>query len=421
MTEPCVLLAATGILSAFFYAVKTVFSLVWENAEANPERFRTRAARRCMALQKDRDRFDLSAGLGTILFSAFFLLSALWLCRSRGLMPAAVSLRGALCLVGAAAAFMVLCRTAPKTLAGIFAERLIAPCYYAYRAWAGLVLPLVLLSLAVKKGLYRVFHYEEKLAFLSESQRLKLKARSNGGGDLNPDEREMIYSIFTLRETEAREIMVPRTDLVAVEENDPAAGIVEVINQSGHTRIPVYRKNIDNIVGILNVKDLLKIYRKDRAALEPPFTIAPLLRQPYYVPLNKKINGLFQELRREKVHLAVVIDEYGGTSGIITLEDILEEIVGEIHDEYDKVEEIYKRISRGVIEADPKIDIEKLNEVLGTGLNTDDPDYSTLGGLILARAGKIPKPGDVLSFEDLKVTVLQMDGNRMEKVKVERF
>jgi len=174
-------------------------------------------------------------------------------------------------------------------------------------------------------------------------------------------------------------------------------------------------------VGILNVKDLLKIYRKGRAALEPSFDIAPLLRQPYYVPLNKKINELFQELRREKVHLAVVIDEYGGTSGIITLEDILEEIVGEIHDEYDKVEEIYKRISRGVIEADPKMDIEKLNEVMGMGLGTDDPDYSTLGGLILARAGKIPKPGDVFSFEGLKVTVLKMDGNRMEKVRVERL
>lgn len=235
---------------------------------------------------------------------------------------------------------------------------------------------------------------------------------------LNEKEKEMIRSIFQLGETTAREIMVPRTEVIAVAEKDNINDITNIVTQYGHSRIPVYKENLDHISGILHVKDLLKCVDRNCREMDPSHPITFFMRPPLIVSENRKIDILFQEMKKKHKHIAVVVDEYGGTAGIVTLEDILEEIVGEIHDEYDKEEELFNRVDADTVELDPKISLTDLNPILVTPLLIDNPDYDTLSGLIFNTVGAIPAERDEISVEGLKITILKMDGQRIERVRV---
>jgi len=225
---------------------------------------------------------------------------------------------------------------------------------------------------------------------------------------------EMIQSILELRETVAREVMVPRTEIVAISDNSTIEDILSLVLKHGHTRMPLYNDNIDNIVGILNVKDLLRFWSK-------PFRredITSILRKTYYIPETKSIHLLLHELKEKKSHMAIVIDEYGGTSGLVTLEDLIEEIVGEIHDEHDIEENPFTRLPGGDVLVDSRVDIEEFEEHFGT--EVPEGQFETLGGFIFYLTKKIPVTGETLAYKDLKITIEAADERSIKKVRIQR-
>jgi putative hemolysin len=235
-------------------------------------------------------------------------------------------------------------------------------------------------------------------------------------GTIEQGEQDMLYSVLEFGDTTAREIMTPRVDVILIEDNTSFEDVIRVFNDTGFSRIPVYHDQIDNITGILNVKDVFAAMvsrRKDS-------TIREVMYDPTFVPETKKIDDLLKELQVHRVQMAVVIDEYSSFVGIVTVEDILEELVGDIMDEYDKEEPDVQEVAPGVFIVDAQMWVEDINEQIGLTLPTDD-SYETIGGLIIDRLGHLPlHPGEKVEITPANITlvVLQMHGRRIVKVKV---
>ncbi len=234
--------------------------------------------------------------------------------------------------------------------------------------------------------------------------------------DLEETEREMIHSIFEFGETTVKEIMVPRIDMVCCRVDFSLKQIKDLVKKEGHSRFPLYEDNIDNIVGILNVKDLF--LEKTKKSEKP--NLNKIARKAYFIPEGKKIDELLAEMKKNKTHIAIVVDEYGGTAGLVTMEDILEEIVGEIQDEYDLTEEeMVRKIDAENFRVSAKLSIEDLNEVMGASL--PEKEFETVGGYIYDLVGSVPEQGKVLESNGLKFTVEKVVGQRIETVKVTKL
>ena len=233
-----------------------------------------------------------------------------------------------------------------------------------------------------------------------------------GGEPLQAQEREMIEGIIGLEETLAREIMVPRIDVVAVDDESEVDDVVAVIVERGFSRIPVYRETIDNVVGVVYAKDLLRALAENR---RPP--LLDIARPPFFIPESKRVDELLADLRQSKVHIAIVVDEYGGTAGLVTIEDLLEEIVGEIQDEYDREEAPIERLNDTEAILDARVSIEALSDLFGFEPEEDDQDYDTIGGFVYHHLGKVPTAGDEVRVDGLTLRVLSVVGRRIKKVR----
>jgi CBS domain containing-hemolysin-like protein len=246
------------------------------------------------------------------------------------------------------------------------------------------------------------------------TEELKILVERGGeAGILEAEEEQMISAVMELRESRIHEVMVPRIDMVAVSVVASLDELVDTIVREGHSRIPVYEESVDNIVGILYAKDLLPYLK---GSDQPP-AIRKLLRTPLFVPESMSIDDLLHEFQRRKVHLAIVLDEYGGTAGLVTIEDLLEEIVGEIQDEYDVEEPMVVRLSDDTVRVDGRVAVDELAEIFDTKLALEDEDeYDTIGGLIYHRVGGVPSPGDQVRVDGLVLTVESTDGRRVGKV-----
>ena len=262
---------------------------------------------------------------------------------------------------------------------------------------------------------------DPKLAFLGEASATKLAPMADEDNPdrsgLQDDEKEMIRSIFDLRETQVKEIMTPRVDIASLEIGAGFREVRDLIANEKYSRIPVYKESIDNIQGILHTMDLMGMKDEFRG---PGFRLQALVREAYFVPRTKKIGDLLREFRLKHIHMAIVVDEYGGTAGLITLEDILEEIVGEIHDE-DETETLrIRKVEAGIYIVDPIVSLSDLNDELALNLKPESPDIQidTLGGFILFIHGKVPEKGDVIRFKDYTFEVMEMDGQKMQKVRL---
>ena len=228
---------------------------------------------------------------------------------------------------------------------------------------------------------------------------------------LDYDARDMIKGIVELSETTVKEVMVPRIDVVFLSKDIVPAEMFEMIIDCGHSRFPVFENTIDNVIGILYAKDLLK-YLTDRKNIE----IGEILRKPYFIPESKRLDTLLREFKRRHVHIAVSVDEYGGVSGIVCLEDIIEEIVGDIQDEFDnEVEDILQIDDKSYL-CDGRVDIEDLNEELN--LNIPEEDFDTLGGFVFDLFGKIPVKYEKVSSRDVDFIIQDMDGHKIKTVKI---
>lgn len=232
---------------------------------------------------------------------------------------------------------------------------------------------------------------------------------------LETGEKKMIYSIFQFGDTLCREIMVPRIDILTLDVNTSPTEAIRSILMAGHSRVPVYEENIDNVIGLLYAKDLLKLQTEGEDSL----TIRSLLRPAYFVPEAKKVDELLREMRSQRMHMAIVVDEYGGVAGLVTLEDVLEEIIGEIRDEYDQGEEsMSERISAEEYLLSGRIDLGDLNDLLGTHIHKESAD--TLGGYIYGEMGRVPSEGDSLQIAEWTLTVQKVSRRRITKVLAHR-
>jgi CBS domain containing-hemolysin-like protein len=242
-------------------------------------------------------------------------------------------------------------------------------------------------------------------------------AKGRKSGLLDDASRKMIENILDFTKILVREIMIPRTEIVAISSEDTPEEIIQEVTDSHYTRIPVYRESVDNIIGILNVKDLLKTWSKNMTTAD----LFAHLTKPYYIPETKNAHLLFYEFKNNKKHIAIVIDEYGGTSGLVTLEDLLEEIVGDIRDEHDEntdSEEIIQTVE-GAIIVDGRTEIEKIEEHLN--INLERGRYETLSGLILNTIRRIPHLGENFQIEGMDITIENADERSIKKVKLKKW
>ena len=230
----------------------------------------------------------------------------------------------------------------------------------------------------------------------------------------NDEERELISSIIEFGDTIVREVMMPRTDMVTLPASASTDEAVDLVLEAGRSRVPLTGENVDDIVGILYARDLLELYDQH----SPPRPCLEIAHEPYFVPETKPIANLLREMQANQRHLAIVVDEFGGTAGLVTIEDLLEEIVGEIVDEYDTEEPMVVPLEEGGLLVDARLDVDDLATALGTEF--PDADWDTVGGLILGLAGRVPKTGESFEYDDLLLTAEQVQGRRVALVRVAR-
>jgi CBS domain containing-hemolysin-like protein len=234
--------------------------------------------------------------------------------------------------------------------------------------------------------------------------------------NLDRRNREMVRSILRLDTTNVREIMVPRLDMVAVEVNSPLSDVVDLMGQSGHSRLPVYEESIDHIVGIVHSRDLLTLLARPR----PESSLRDIIRPAFFIPETKRLDDLLEELQQKSLQMAIVVDEYGGTEGLVSMEDLLEEIVGEIEDEFSRTEEPeVVHLPNGSALVDAGVTTEDFEKLFHAHL--DSPDVDTVGGYIYRTLGRIPQAGDAVLTDHLRIEVVSILGRRLRKLRIDRI
>ncbi|HIC92416.1 MAG TPA: HlyC/CorC family transporter [Syntrophaceae bacterium] len=231
-------------------------------------------------------------------------------------------------------------------------------------------------------------------------------------GVIHEDEGEMIQSIFEFRDTAAKEIMVPRTDMVAIDSKAPISQVIQLIVDKRYSRIPVYENDLDHILGILHVKDLLRYWGNLDISLDQ------IMRPPFFIPETKKVGDLLKDLRNNKSSIAIILDEYGGTSGLVTIEDIVEEIVGEIQDEHDIEEQRIIEVDANTVVADGRVDVEELEHHFDVEI--PQGRFESVGGFITHILGKVPKVNETIRFRNLEFTIESADERRIKRVRIKR-
>ena len=277
----------------------------------------------------------------------------------------------------------------------VFLTRLVGPLAKGLLRFANVIMP----GKGLKQGPYIT---EQELRASAEV--------ASEEGEIEDEEKELIHSIFEFGDTIVREVMVPRPDIVAMEDDKTLRDVQALVLEHGYSRVPVYREDLDDVAGMIYAKDVLKALHQGKH--DSP--LSEIVREPHYIPETKKVAELLREMQRDKFHIALVTDEYGSVSGLVTLEDLLEELVGEIADEYDREEPELVPVGDGLYRVSGKASIDDVNELLDVEL--PDEEWDTVAGLMLELFGRIPKSGDEVTFEGLTFTAEEVQGRRISKV-----
>ncbi len=248
--------------------------------------------------------------------------------------------------------------------------------------------------------------------FITQDELKTMVSVSHKEGVLEGEERDMIYNVFDFKDSQVNDVMITRTEMITIDMELSYEEIVKIINQEQFSRIPVYEDTIDNIIGILYVKDLLFLQGNN----EIEFDLRKLIREPYFTYEFKSTKELFSEMRANRVHMVVVLDEYGGTEGIVTIEDLIEEIVGDIEDEYDKYVDEVDVIREDEYLVNGNVRIEDLNELIG--IHVESEDFDTIAGFVIGIIDRIPEEGETIEFENIKFIIENIDRNRIEKIRI---
>jgi len=332
-----------------------------------------------------------------------------------GVSPTVVYL---LVLAGTVLVTLLFGQLIPAAIGSAYADMLALGLSGAATLWVSVFTPVVIVLMATGQAIAGLFGGDPLAASVTEEEIMTLIDAGQKEGTIEDEEKAMIFSVLQFGETMVRELMVPRIDIVAVEINTPLEAALAKFVETGHSRLPVYDEKIDNIEGLLYAKDLLALWHDGGPK---PRGIRELMRPAYFVPESKRADLVLKEMQHNKIHLAVVVDEYGGTAGIVTIENLIEEIVGDIQDEYDlEEEEEYIQISEDEYTVDASMDLDDFNELLHVNLPTEDSD--TLGGYIYSQLGRVPTAGEELDDQEhlLMLRVESVEGRRIRKVHVTR-
>jgi CBS domain containing-hemolysin-like protein len=373
-----------------------------KSSKASPARIRM-----TLDLLKNRERIlattlcgtNLSVVTNSILITSF-LLSQLG---DRGELYAVILLTPLLLMFG---------EIIPKTLFQQHADSIALRVAYPIWLASYVFYPLVYFITKVTQYLFRLFGAKGSpgIPFVTREELRLIFKMSRKGSDLTPEEVTMIDRLFDFAHTTVKEAMVPLVEVVAVEDTATVKEVVELIDLKGHSRFPVYHERIDNIIGVINSFDLLDSSLREGS-------LASFIRTVPYVPEVKPVDDLLIEMQKQRKHLSIVVDEYGGSVGIITIEDILEEIVGEIEDEYDPDKKLYRKTGEGRFIVNARMEVDQMYEFLS--LTLPEGDYETLGGFLLEQFGHIPQTGEILHFRNMTFTVLSSDERSIGRVKIE--
>lgn len=419
MTNVHWIIIASAALSSFFaltgHALR-VFSRAQLEKELTDE---NGDGQHAAALLRRFDRnlpaLQLTASLGRSLCNILLLIGMLQLMHAR-----LDDLSSVLQAAGLAAAIIATVGIAlPMAWASRAAEKVIASTLPLLLGIRYALYPVLAILLAMDAAVGRLTERPDAPHITEEAAKQEiLQAASEGQaeGAVDSDEVEMIASVMEFGEIDSGKIMTPRTDVFAMPVDMSWAQACERVSQAGHSRVPIYQGDLDNVIGVLYAKDLLQFAGKDK-----PATLHTLIRKPYFVPETKPLKALLHEFKVRRTHLAVVLDEYGGTAGVVSIEDILEEIVGEIADEYDStVPTLMNRIDDETAEADGRLHIDDLNEAMGLDI-PEDQGYDTIAGFLFSELGYIPPVGETLDARGARFTVLAADSRKIIRVRIQRL
>jgi putative hemolysin len=274
-----------------------------------------------------------------------------------------------------------------------------------------ILMPVVWLVTGVSRLLTRFIKGEEERPIISEDEIRSIISVGEETGVVAKEQRRMLHGIFELSQIRVRDVMIPRTEVAGIDVNTPFEDVLRLTQQARHSRFPVFEESLDNVVGIIHSKDILNYVDRPQE-----FSIREVARPPYFVPESKPIETLLQSFRRKRVHLAVVVDEYGGVEGIVTLEDIVEEIVGEIQDEYDVEEVLIREIAPGRYLVDGSTSLRSINRRFG--LQLSEEHANTLAGFLLRTMGSIPEVGDSCQSDGTRFIVRKVEDRRVEEIEM---
>ena len=302
---------------------------------------------------------------------------------------------------------------APKTAATTYADTL--AMFYAKPIWLLMVVltPVIFIINKLASGVMRIFGLKGDVRenTFTEDELRTIMTVSHEEGVIEKEEREMINNVFDFGDAEAKDVMIPRIDMCMVDVESTFDELIEIFRENKYTRLPVYQDSIDNVIGIINIKDLI-LYRSGEN-----FNIRDYLRDAYYTYEYKKLSELMAEMRKDSVNITIVLDEYGAAVGLITIEDLLEEIVGEIRDEYDYDEvDAFTEIAPGEYIVDGQVKLDDVNDTLGLSLVSED--YDSLGGYIIGFLDRLPTAGDKVETDNVTLVVDSMDKNRIDKIHI---
>ena len=404
------------LLSAFFSGSETAFFSLSRLRLKELEEDGHSSARRIVALMGKSQRLLITVLIGNTLVNTGAATLAALLAHdlgSRGVVPLRWALAGEVLMV--TLILLIFAEVTPKVFAIRNGESWARMAALPLQFFQWVLLPLVWPVEQLTRVLQRHMHGHESLHLSHEELRTLVEVGEDEGV-LEEDEKRMIHQIMEFGETTVKEVMVPRIDMACLPHDSSVDEAIEVIRSEGHSRVPIYRERVDNVVGILYAKDLLHALQGSQRA----HALDQLARLPYFVPEGKKIEELLHEFQTGRIHMAIVVDEYGGTAGLVTLEDILEEIVGEIQDEFDSEAPLHRQATDGSWIIDSSLSPEEANELLGEEILPTEEDYETLGGFIYKLAGEVPKAS--MSFDHLgwRFTVMTMKRHRIGLVKAKR-
>ncbi|GAB4390751.1 MAG: hemolysin family protein [Thermodesulfovibrionales bacterium] len=374
---------------------------------------------RARAVQRILDRHDrlfsaviLSGNLFTVLASSLGTALAIrYLGREAGVVAATVIMTYLTVVFG---------ELTPKTFAVSYSEKVSLRLARPMELYIRLISPLVWVFRTSANLILRVFGVKEKphYPFVTEDEIKAMIRIGEEVGTIEEEERTMLHRVFEFGDTEVSEIMVPRTEIVAIPEDSTVQDAMKLVSEKGYSRYPVIRENIDNVTGLLYTKDILI-----KMAEEPinGVPISQFIREAYYIPENKMVTELLDEMQRKKFQIAIVMDEYGGTAGLVTLEDIIEEIVGGLQDEFEAIEaeKDIEVIDERTFVVAGQTGLDEINELVGSDLKSDD--FNTIGGFVFGLFGRLPKVGEQVRFHALRFLILEMEDRKISKVKITKL